>query len=66
MPKGSNNMTESALVGQKNTGVEEVEFKMIKVSPETHRKLLKLGSKAETFDEIIRRLIKEHEERATG
>ena len=41
-----------------------VENKIIKVSIETHRKLLKLGSKGETFDDIIKRLIKEHEERS--
>jgi hypothetical protein len=39
------------------------ETKMIKVSPQTHAKLLKIGSKGETFDKVIQRLIQEHEER---
>jgi hypothetical protein len=37
--------------------------KIIKVSLETHRKLVKLGGKGETFDQVIQRLIREHEER---
>jgi len=36
--------------------------KTIKVSPETHARLVGLGKKGETFDEIIKRLIKEAEE----
>jgi hypothetical protein len=30
--------------------------KTLKISPETHIKLLKIGTKSETFDEIISRL----------
>ncbi|HEX6282747.1 MAG TPA: hypothetical protein VFZ67_11015 [Nitrososphaera sp.] len=40
-----------------------MEPKIIKVLPDTHKKLLKLGAKGETFDQIIQRLIKEHEEK---
>jgi predicted CopG family antitoxin len=32
--------------------------KLIKVSDETHAELAKIGTKAETFDHVIRRLIK--------
>lgn len=32
--------------------------KLIKVSDETHAELTKIGTKAETFDNVIRRLIK--------
>jgi hypothetical protein len=35
------------------TNGASMEPKIIKVSPETHKKLLKLGSKGETFDQII-------------
>jgi hypothetical protein len=34
-----------------------------KVPPDTLKKLLKLGAKGETFDQIIQRLIKKHEDR---
>lgn len=32
--------------------------KLIKVSDETHTELVKIGAKAETFDDVIQRLIK--------
>ena len=32
--------------------------KLIKVSEETHAELTKIGAKAETFDNVIQRLIK--------
>lgn len=59
-------MTKSTLVDQGAIRVAEVEFKIIKVSPETHQSLLKLGSKSETFDDIIKRLIQEHEEQSSS
>jgi predicted CopG family antitoxin len=36
--------------------------KIIRISEEVHEALLKLGAKGETFDDIIRRLIKMAEE----
>ena len=33
-------------------------MKIIKLEDKTHQKLMELGSKGETFDEIINRLIK--------
>jgi hypothetical protein len=64
MVKSSESTTKTALVDPSNTEESDVtDFKIIKVSPETHKKLLKLGSKGETFDNIINRLIKEHEQR---
>ena len=73
MGKRSKSTTRAALVEPVDTigdyGVTEMtkstdgETKMIKVSPETHAKLLKIGSKGETFDKVIQRLIREHEER---
>jgi predicted CopG family antitoxin len=32
--------------------------KLIKVSDETHAELARIGAKAETFDDVIQRLIK--------
>jgi predicted CopG family antitoxin len=32
--------------------------KLIKVSDETHGELVRIGAKAETFDDVIQRLIK--------
>jgi len=63
MPKSSKSTTKTTLVDPSSTPVENVERKIIKVSPETHKELLKLGAKGETFDDIIKRLIKEHKER---
>jgi hypothetical protein len=63
MPKSSKRMTKTTLVDSTSTGNEDVEFKIIKVSPETHKKLLKLGGKSETFDQIINRLIDAYEEK---
>lgn len=37
-------------------------MKIIKVKDETHEKLLEIGSKKETFDDIIDRLIKGYKE----
>ena len=63
MVKSSKSTTKTTLVTPSPTEVEDVEFKIIKVSPETHKELLKLGMKGETFDDIIKKLIKEHKER---
>jgi hypothetical protein len=63
MHKSSKSTTTTTLVEPVITNGVSMEPKIIKVSPETHKKLLKLGSKGETFDDIIKRLIKEHEER---
>jgi hypothetical protein len=35
--------------------------KMIKINPDTHERLSKLGSKNDTFDDIIRRLLEQNE-----
>jgi hypothetical protein len=66
MVKSSESTTRTTLVSPSDTEVEEVEFKIVKVSPETHKDLLKLGKKGETFDDIIKKLIKEHKERHGG
>jgi hypothetical protein len=68
MVKSSKSYTETNLVPPSPTSEADKEqdvtdFKIIKVSPDTHKKLLKLGVKGETFDEIIKRLIQEHEGR---
>jgi hypothetical protein len=73
MGKRSKSTTRAALVEPDETsgdyGVTEMtkdksdEPKMIKVSPETHAKLMKIGTMEETFDKVIARLIREHEER---
>jgi hypothetical protein len=68
MVKSSKNDTKTTLVNPSITEANEdvgTDFKIIKVSPETHKKLQKLGMKGETFDDIIKKLIKEHEERET-
>jgi hypothetical protein len=62
MHKSSKGTTNTTLVEPTGTSGASMEPKIIKVSPDTHKKLLKLGSKGETFDQIIQRLIKEHEE----
>ena len=56
-------MVATALVERVHTNGDEMQPKIIKVSPETHLKLIKLGGKGETFDQVIQRLIREHEER---
>ncbi len=56
--------TKTSLVNPSLT--EEVtDIKIIKVSPETHKELQKLGMKGDTFDDIVKKLIKEHKERVT-
>ena len=65
MQKSSKGTTATALVEPVITRDTSMEPKIIKVSPDTHKRLLKLGSKGETFDDIIKRLIKEHEERTS-
>lgn len=37
-------------------------LKTIKIKEETHKKLVELGKKNESFDDIINRLLKEGEE----
>jgi hypothetical protein len=64
MRKSSKGTTVTTLVEPIDaSGAASMEPKIIKVSPETHKKLVKLGGKGETFDQVIQRLIKEHEER---
>jgi hypothetical protein len=63
MAKSSKSTTKTSLVNPSCTGFEEVEFKIIKVSPEHHKELQKLGMKGDTFDDIIKKLIKEYKER---
>lgn len=63
MSKRSESITNTTLVQPINTGDEDMYSKIIKVSPDTHKKLLKLGAKGETFDHIINRLIEEHEKK---
>jgi hypothetical protein len=63
MVKSSESTTKTTLVPPSPTQVDNVEFKIIKVSPETHKELQKLGMKGDTFDDIIKKLIKEHKER---
>jgi predicted CopG family antitoxin len=40
---------------------ESPEFKSIKVSDETHSRLAKLGSVGQTFEDVIKSLIDEHD-----
>jgi hypothetical protein len=61
--KNSKGTTKTTLVELGFTEDEHVDFKIIKVSPETHKELQKLGMKGETFDDVIKKLIKEHKER---
>jgi hypothetical protein len=61
--KSSKSTTATALVESVHTGTAAMVDKIIKVSPETHKKLTRLGIKGETFDHIIQRLIQEHEQR---
>ena len=65
MVKSSTSTTKSALVDSSNTEVTQgvADFKIIKVSPETHKELQNLGTKGETFDDVIKRLINEYKER---
>lgn len=42
---------------------ESVESKSIKVSDETHSRLAKLGSVGQTFEDVIKSLLDEHDER---
>jgi hypothetical protein len=65
MTKNSKSYTKTTLVDSSITNVEEevANFKIVKVSPDTHKELQKLGLKGDTFDDIIRKLIKEHKER---
>lgn len=39
------------------------EYKLIRISPETHKKLEDLGSKRDSFEDIIKRLLKSYEEK---
>jgi hypothetical protein len=65
MVKSSKSTTETTLVdpGTTQANTDVADFKIIKVSPETHKELQKLGVKGDTFDDIIKKLIKEHKER---
>ena len=66
MPRSSRSTTKSTLVNPSTIEVAEeevAEFKIIKVSPGTHKELQNIGTKGETFDDVIKRLIKEHTER---
>lgn len=38
------------------------EYKPLKISPESHQDLMDLGKKGESFDEIIKRLIRFYKE----
>jgi hypothetical protein len=38
------------------------EFKIIKISPETHKELEDLGTKRDSFDSIIQRIMKFYKE----
>jgi predicted CopG family antitoxin len=42
---------------------EPPEFKSIKVSDETHSRLAKLGTVSQTFEDVIKSLLDEHDER---
>jgi hypothetical protein len=42
---------------------ESPEFKSIKVSDETHSRLAKLGTVNQTFEDVIKSLLDEHDER---
>jgi predicted CopG family antitoxin len=42
---------------------ESVEYKSIKVSDETHSRLAKLGSVGQTFEDVIKSLLDEHDKR---
>jgi hypothetical protein len=42
---------------------ESPEFKSIKVSDETHSRLAKLGTVSQTFEDVIKSLLDEHDER---
>jgi predicted CopG family antitoxin len=39
------------------------EFKSIKVSDETHSRLAKLGTVSQTFEDVIKSLLDEHDKR---
>jgi predicted CopG family antitoxin len=43
---------------------ESIEFKSIKVSEETHSRLAKLGTVGQTFEDVIKSLLEEHEQKA--
>jgi hypothetical protein len=63
VPKSLKSTTATVLVESVHTGTAAMVDKIIKVSPETHKKLTRLGIKGETFEHIIQRLIQEHEQR---
>jgi len=42
-----------------------VKITSIKLKPETRDALASIGSKGETYDDIIRRLLQEHDEQIT-
>jgi hypothetical protein len=42
---------------------ELIEFNPIKVSPETHPRLAILGTVGQTFEDVIKSLLDEHDER---
>jgi putative antitoxin of VapBC-like toxin-antitoxin system len=53
--------------GKFNDIIEAELFKTLKIKDETHKELVKLGGKNDSFDDIIMRLIKEHyEKKPTG
>jgi macrodomain Ter protein organizer (MatP/YcbG family) len=43
---------------------ESIGFKSIKVSEETHSRLAKLGTVGQTFEDVIKSLLDEHEQKA--
>jgi hypothetical protein len=66
MTKSSKGTTKTTLVELGSTEDEHVDFKIIKVSLETHKELQKLGMKGETFDEVIKKLVKFYKEHKSG
>lgn len=66
MTKSSKGTTKTTLVELGSTEYEHMDFKIIKLSPETHKELQKLGMKGETFDDVIKKLIKFYKEHKSG
>jgi hypothetical protein len=64
MGKSSKSITKTTLQQPDNTTTsgDVNEFKIVKVSPATHKRLLKHGAKSETFDQIINRALDALEE----
>jgi hypothetical protein len=57
MVRGLRNSTKITLEQPSTTEGDDMDPKIIKVSPVTHKRLLSHGAKGETFDQIINRAL---------